>query len=117
VLFHLLDRIETDAADGRAVGAFTLPADAPYLADHFPGFPVMPGALVLEAMVGAARVITGDAAALLRRLEAVRFAGMVRPGETLEVVVEAEGMEDSFRWFRATAVVAGRRVASARFAL
>lgn len=113
--FHVLDRVET--AEGRASGAYTLPPDAPFLADHFPGFPVMPGALVLEAMVQTARALAGDAAAPLRRLEAVRFHGMVLPGETLEIAVEAEPAGGGLRRFRATAAVAGRRVASARLAL
>jgi acyl dehydratase len=61
-----------------------------YLADHFPGFPILPGVLMVETMVQAARRLLagrGGGPMVLGEVSALRFGSMVRPGETLEVEV------------------------------
>ena len=62
-----------------------------YLADHFPGFPVMPGVLMLEAMTQASAWlvrVTEDFAhsmVVLQEARNVKYGQFVRPGQTLEV--------------------------------
>lgn len=82
-------------------------ADEPYLEDHFPTFPVMPGVLMLEALVQAARRLAGedDARLVLREVKAVRYGAFVRPGDTLRLRVEllarpeaADGPEARWRF-------------------
>lgn len=121
--FRLVDRV-VEVGNGRIKAAKALSVGEPYLSDHFPGFPVMPGALMIEAMAQAAAILLrggapseGPPAWRLRHLEAVRFTGMVRPGDVLEVEVAADGDADGLRWFRGSGTVDGRRVAGARFAL
>ena len=61
-----------------------------YLADHFPTFPVLPGVLMIETMVQAARRMLsdrGDARLVLGEVKALKFGSMVRPGQTLVVEV------------------------------
>lgn len=61
-----------------------------YLGDHFPGFPVLPGVMMVEAMVQAARAMLADEPAgplVLGEVAALKFGSMVRPGQTLEVEV------------------------------
>lgn len=65
-----------------------------YLQDHFPGFPVLPGVMMLESMVQAARLVAdpdGSAPApmVLGHVRAVKYGNFVRPGESLRVAVEA----------------------------
>lgn len=61
-----------------------------YLADHFPAFPILPGVLMVEAMVQAARALVGEPHSLdlvLGEVKALKYGNMVRPGEALEVEV------------------------------
>ncbi len=97
--FVLIDRI-IELIPGRrirAVKALSLAEE--YLADHFPRFPVMPGVLMIEALVQASawlvRETEGYAHSMLLLAEArnVTYKNFVSPGQTLEVVVEAKAIE------------------------
>ena len=85
--------------------------------DHFPGYPVLPGALVVEAFGQAARLLIGlshdfTRVGRLRRLSRVAFRHQVRPGE--ELAIRCERRHGEAPWvLDATARVAGRRVAEA----
>jgi len=103
--FILIDRI-TELIPGeriRAVKSLSLAEE--YLADHFPTFPVMPGVLMIEALVQASawlvRETEGYTHSLLLLGEAknVTYKSFVSPGQTLEVAVEAKAIEaDSSRF-------------------
>ncbi|MCH7544856.1 MAG: polyketide synthase dehydratase domain-containing protein [Planctomycetes bacterium] len=87
--FILLDDILEQTPD-RIVVLKQVSLAEEYLADHFPTFPVMPGVLMIETMVQAARRMLGDrgdARLVLGEVKALKFGSMVRPGETLEVEV------------------------------
>ncbi|MCA9292128.1 MAG: hypothetical protein KDA25_13430 [Phycisphaerales bacterium] len=61
-----------------------------YLGDHFPTFPVLPGVMMVEAMVQAARRMLSSRASgrlVLGEVRALKFGSFVRPGEALEVDV------------------------------
>jgi 3-hydroxyacyl-[acyl-carrier-protein] dehydratase len=92
--FHLVDRIlEVDAGRHlRAAKHLTLGEE--YLADHFPGFPVMPGVLMLQMLVeaGAWLLRVSDdfahSVTVLREAKGVKYGTFMQPGRTLEAVVE-----------------------------
>ena len=87
--FILLDDILEQTSD-RIVALKQVSLAEEYLADHFPTFPVLPGVLMIETMVQAARSMLGergDARLVLGEVKALKFGSMVRPGETLEVEV------------------------------
>lgn len=73
---------------------YRLDPDAPFLAGHFPGNPIMPGVVIVEALAQtgalAAMADPGSAGklALFAGIEKVRFRRVVRPGETLDLVTE-----------------------------
>jgi 3-hydroxyacyl-[acyl-carrier-protein] dehydratase len=72
-----------------------------YLADHFPGFPVLPGVMMVEAMVQAARRLLSDHSTcrlVLGEARQIRFGNMVRPGERLlvEVTLHEANSDGSF---------------------
>lgn len=63
-----------------------------YLADHFPAFPVLPGVLMLETMVQAARhLVDHDPAGrwVLSEVRNLRYGRFVQPGQSLRVRVRA----------------------------
>ncbi len=92
--FVMVDRILRFEGDGKAVGAKNVTVNEPYFQGHFPGHPVMPGVLQLEAMAQVASLL------LLRHAENagkigyfmsadnVKFRRMVVPGDTL--IIEAD---------------------------
>ena len=95
--FILLDDIIEQTPD-RIVALKQVSLAEEYLADHFPTFPVLPGVLMIETMVQAARSMLsdrGDARLVLGEVKALKFGSMVRPGQTLEVEVTLQkSLED-----------------------
>jgi 3-hydroxyacyl-[acyl-carrier-protein] dehydratase len=65
-----------------AVTTFTIAAEHPSLAGHFPGAPIVPGVLLLDEMVRTAEA-DGGAAGPHWRIGSAKFLKPVRPGETL----------------------------------
>ena len=92
--FQLIDRV-LERDDEHVVAVKCVTAAEEYLADHFPGFAVLPGVMMLEALVQAGRLLVAgrsqaDAAAtpfVLAEARNVRYGQMVRPGEQLTVNV------------------------------
>lgn len=67
------------------VARFSVPADHPCLPGHFPGRPIVPGVLLLDAVFRAA------APCLPRRILRAKFAAPVGPGEEVEIGFERRG--------------------------
>jgi 3-hydroxyacyl-[acyl-carrier-protein] dehydratase len=95
--FQLIDRVLSCEAD-RIVAVKHVTAAEEYLADHFPGFPVLPGVMMLEALVQAARewlARSGRSRYVLGEVKTLRYGNFVRPGEGLrvEVALDKEGSD------------------------
>ena len=93
--FELIDQVIEQDAD-RIVAVKNVTSAEEYLADHFPGFPVLPGVMMLETLVQAARLLLAERAAqacgpgeplVMAQVRNLRYGNMVRPGETLTVEV------------------------------
>ena len=96
--FHLIDTILSQTSD-RIVALKQVSLAEEYLADHFPSFPILPGVLMIEAMVQAARKMLAandsrNARLVLGEVKALKFGNMVRPGEALEVEVTLQKSND-----------------------
>jgi 3-hydroxyacyl-[acyl-carrier-protein] dehydratase len=97
VKFELIDRVVEQGAD-RIVALKNVSSAEEYLADHFPGFAVLPGVMMLETLVQAARLLVadrakaaGDRPLILAQVRNVRYGNMVRPGQSLQVDVTLRG--------------------------
>lgn len=96
--FTLIDRIIEFAPGERIVAVKAVSLAEEYLADHFPTFPVLPGVLMLEAMVEAARWLVlesrrfAPAVILLETAKNVTYKNFVRPGNVLRVDVTCRGL-------------------------
>jgi 3-hydroxyacyl-[acyl-carrier-protein] dehydratase len=94
--FTLVDRF-LELSDTSAVAVKNVTAAEEYLQDHFPGFPVLPGVFMVEALTQAARAVLerrGCPRMVLGEVKALRYGSFVRPGETLKVEVNLEKSRD-----------------------
>lgn len=118
-----VDEIVVDAAGGRAEASLYVSADAAYLADHFPGWPTLPGLLMLETAVQAAAALwQADCTwpisdPWMDRLEELKITRRVVPSETLIVLVQLKAVEEGTASFAARGLVAGESCMRARFRL
>ena len=98
--FELIDKVYEQSEDQiRAVKHVT--AAEEYLGDHFPGFPILPGVLMLESLVQAARKLLQGRESdrlVLGEVKSLKYGAMVRPGERLEVEVTAIKRDDQGQW-------------------
>lgn len=98
--FSLVDTVLELSATGpgapgspaRIVTLKNVSAAEEYLQDHFPTFPVLPGVLMIESMVQAARRLLAERDPALARhvlgsVRALKYGSFVRPGEALRVTV------------------------------
>lgn len=87
--FTLIDAV-LERSEDRIVAVKQVSLAEEYLGDHFPGFPVLPGVMMVETMVQAGRELLRERSAerlVLGEVRALKFGNMVRPGERLEVEV------------------------------
>jgi 3-hydroxyacyl-[acyl-carrier-protein] dehydratase len=96
--FLLVDRIVELEAGVRAVGLKQVTINEPFFVGHFPGYPIMPGVLIVEALaqVGAVALLNqpewAGKLALFAGIDGVRFKKPVTPGDTLRLEVTLEKM-------------------------
>ncbi len=92
--FLLVDRITECVPGQSAKGIKCVSANEPFFQGHFPGFKVMPGVLIVEALaqVGAVAILTEEGnegkLALFGGIRNCRFKQQVRPGDVLEMECE-----------------------------
>jgi len=117
--FELVDKVVSRDPDRiETVKAVTSAEE--YLGDHFPSFPVLPGVMMLESLVQAARVLVGDAPDapwVLAEVRNVRYGNMVRPGEQLRVTVERTRTDGDQHTFKGTGKVNGTVAVQGKFTL
>ena len=121
--FCLVDRI-THLESGKSLSAIkNLTLAEEYLVDHFPGFPVMPGVLMIEALVQSAAWLmrfTEDFAystILLKQTRAVKFNNFVAPGNTLNVNVEIQKWDGALCTVQGQGTVNGGTAVSGKLTL
>jgi 3-hydroxyacyl-[acyl-carrier-protein] dehydratase len=114
--FLLVDRILELEPGRRAVGLKNVTLNEGFFQGHFPGHPVMPGVLLVEAMAQVGGIIllamSGNEGKLayFAGMDKVRFRRPVMPGDTLISEVEVLKHRGSFGWVRGVARVDGQIV-------
>lgn len=119
--FLMVDRILELEEGRRIVGVKNVTINEPFFTGHFPGHPIMPGVLILEAMAQVGGVL------LMRTLEAkaenkliyftgidkARFRRPVHPGDQIRFELEILQLRNRNCRMKGEALVEGRRVAEA----
>ncbi len=121
--FTLIDRIIELEPGARITAVKNLSLAEEYLADHFPNFPVMPGVLMLEAMVQTSAWLiraTEDFAhsmVLLKQARNVKYGSFVEPGDTLTVQVEILKVGEAETTVKAVGKVNGQMTVNGRLVM
>ena len=111
--FLLVDRILELEVGKRAVGLKNVTANEPFFQGHFPGHPIMPGILIVEALaqVAAFAVLgvegAGDRLGYFTGIDRFRFRRPVIPGDQLRLEVELLRLRSSVGKARVRATVEG----------
>lgn len=114
--FLLIDRVLEAVPHERIVALKAVSFSDPALSGHFPGNPVMPGVLMVEAVAQAAAVLGhlsyehGLSTCYLTEVSKARFRRQVTPGDVLRFDVKVIKRRRPFFWFEAEATVEGETV-------
>lgn len=115
----LIDRITELEPGERAVGLRNVTAHEEVFNGHFPGNPVLPGVLIVEALAqtGAVALLSlpefKGKTAYFGGIKNAKFRKVVRPGDTLVLTVELEKIRNHVGLGKAVATVDGKKACSA----
>ncbi|NLK36154.1 MAG: 3-hydroxyacyl-ACP dehydratase FabZ [Gracilibacteraceae bacterium] len=116
--FLLVDKITEIEYGKKAVGIKNVTANEPFFQGHFPGIPIMPGVLIVEAMaqVGAVAILgmeeNKSKLAVFTGIDGMRFRRQVVPGDTLRMEVEMLNFKRGIGKAKAQAYVGDELAAS-----
>jgi len=115
----MVDRI-IDITEDSVVGIKNVTVNEPHFTGHFPGFPVMPGVLIIEAMAQVAGILVGKLAPhtrgkvmFLASVGEARFRRPVVPGDQLRIEMKMLRLKHTVAKMQGTATVDGQVAAEA----
>src|SRR4051794_15062949 len=121
--FVLIDRILEVKSGQSLIAVKNLSLGEEYLADHFPGFPVMPGVLMLEALTQAGAWLVREhedfahSIIVLKQARTIKYGSFVEPGRQLELRVEMVSHGERESAFKGVGVIDGQEMVKGRFTL
>jgi 3-hydroxyacyl-[acyl-carrier-protein] dehydratase len=118
--FLLVDRILELEPKKRIVGIKNVTINEPFFVGHFPGYPIMPGVLIIEAMAQTGGLLVlrdlpdrASKLVLFAAIEEARFRRPVVPGDQLRMELEVLTLRNTLCKMKGKATVDGKVVAEA----
>lgn len=120
--YLLLDRITSLNPPESATGVKCVSLSDDIFQDHFPGYPIMPGALILEGLAQLGGVLLEasmrergrhDLHALLTMVERAKFRRLVQPGDKLDYQAQVLQLSEDGGKVKVTALIDGKKAADA----
>jgi len=118
--FLLIDRVVEFKENERIVALKNVTINEPFFQGHFPGVPIMPGVLIIEAMAQAGGVLVfrtqmnrAEKLVLFIGIERARFRKPVRPGDQLRLEMVVDRIKSRVGRLKGKAYVEGAVVAEA----
>jgi 3-hydroxyacyl-[acyl-carrier-protein] dehydratase len=122
--FRFIDRLVNLNPGQTGEGEYRVRGDEPFLRGHFPGEPVFPGVLLVEAAAQLAGVVAQSdpkipplAGLKLTALRNVKILGTARPGEIIQLEARITGRLGNLIQAQATALVAGETILTGELTL
>lgn len=122
--FRFVDELESLTPGREAVGIYQVRGDEAFLEGHFPGRPMMPGVILIEAIAQLGGVVAQTDPEIpamsdlrLTAIRAAKILGAVVPGERLEIRAKLEGRMGGLVQIDGEVKVNGNLLASARVTL
>ena len=122
--FRFIDRLTALDPGRSGLGEYTLRGDEPFLRGHFPGQPLMPGVLLVEAAAQLAGTVAQSDPQIppmpglkLTALRGTKILGTARPGDTIRLEVRITGRLGNLVQAQASAQVGDRLVLQADLTL
>lgn len=121
--FTLVDRILEITPGKKIVAIKNLSMAEEYLGDHFPGFPVMPGVLMVEALTQASAWLIrasedfANSIVTLKEAKNVKFANFLQPGQTLTITAEIIEQDERFTRIKASGTADGSATLAGRLTM
>ena len=121
--FLFIDRVHSIDPGKSAIGVKNVTANEPHFAGHFPGKPIMPGVLIVEAMAQTAATMVVETLGMIDKgmlvyfmtVDRTKFRAPVVPGDVLELHVNVQRHKRNVWRFDGRGVVAGTLCAEAEF--
>lgn len=117
--FLLIDKVIAFEAGKSARGVKNVTVNEPFFPGHFPGHPIMPGVLIVEAMAQVGGVLAFKSADVSNKvvyfmgIDKARFRKPVYPGDTLELQLNVTKSRGNIWGFKGEAFVGDSLVAEA----
>jgi len=118
--FLMVDRVIEMESGAKAVGIKNVTINEPFFTGHFPGNPIMPGVLIVEALAQLAGIVAfksgvqGDTVYFMS-IEKAKFRRPVVPGDQLRLEVQVQQRRGNVWKFSGSALVDGKVVSEADF--
>ena len=117
--FLLVDKVVEFEKGERIRAIKNVTINEPFFQGHFPGHPIMPGVLIIEAMAQVGGILAFKSADVKNKvvyfmgIDKARFRRPVLPGDVIELILEVKKTRGNIWTFTAKALVDGKTVANA----
>ena len=112
--FLMVDRVEQVVSGESAIGFKNVTANEHFFSGHFPGYPIMPGVMIIEALAQTAGIVVcytlnlkNQSHVYFMSIEGARFRRPVFPGDALELKVQKIQHRKTIWKFKGEALVKG----------